>query len=123
MIVRRGRELYLPSACGGTGTCGYCKVKVVKGGGQVLPTETPYLTLDELTQHVRIGCQVKVKEDMEIEIPEELFSVNEYILQVERIDVLSPDMNYIHFKILSPDEGVVFKAGQYIQLEGKWQRK
>lgn len=126
IVVTGGRHLlatlaehriFLPSACGGKGTCGYCKVKVLKGGGQVLPTETPYLTVNELYQHIRIACQLKVKEDLEIEIPEELFSVKEYKVQVERIDALSPDIKYIHFKILSPEEGIIFKAGQYVQLE------
>ncbi|MCB2182066.1 MAG: 2Fe-2S iron-sulfur cluster binding domain-containing protein [Desulfobulbaceae bacterium] len=110
-------KIFLPSACGGKGTCGLCKVKVPNGGGPVLPTETPHLTVDEMMQHVRISCQLKVKEDLDVEIPEELFAIKEYRVRVERVDLLSPEMKYFHFKILAPEEGLVFKAGQYVQLE------
>ena len=126
IIVQGGRPLlfslseqgiFLPSACGGKGTCAYCKVKVLEGGGPVLPTETPYLDNDELTQQVRISCQLKVKEDMQVRIPDELFLVKEFRVRVETIKQLSPDIKYIQFRILSPEEGITFKAGQYVQLE------
>ncbi len=99
MVVTAGRPLlatlaehriFLPSACGGKGTCGYCKVKVLKGGGQVLPTETPYLTVNEMYQQVRIACQLKVKEDLEIQISEALLFVKEYRIQTERTETISP---------------------------------
>ena len=71
-------KVFIPSACGGKGSCGYCKVKVMEGAGPVIATEKPWLTEAELNDHVRISCQVKVKNDIKIEIPEELFNVKEY---------------------------------------------
>ena len=87
-----GQGIFIPSACGGKGTCSYCKVRVLEGGGPVLPTETPYLSPDELTAHVRLSCQVKVKDNLKIEIPEELFLVKEYRVRVEGIKDLTPEI-------------------------------
>ncbi|MEN8258566.1 MAG: 2Fe-2S iron-sulfur cluster binding domain-containing protein [Thermodesulfobacteriota bacterium] len=109
--------VFLPSACGGKGTCAYCKVQVMEGGGQVLPTETPYLTLNELSQHVRLACQLKVKEDLKVQVPDELFLVKEFRVRVEQIKKFTPDINFVSFRILSPAEGISFRAGQYVQLE------
>ena len=126
LVVKGGKPLlfllaeegiFLPSACGGKGTCAYCKVKVLEGGGPVLPTETPYLDSNELKENVRISCQLKVKEDVQIRIPEQLFLVKEYRVRVERVEQVTPEIKYIHFNILSPKEGISFKAGQYVQLE------
>ena len=66
-------QIFIPSACGGKGTCSMCKLKVLEGGGPVLPTETPYLNTEELQGHVRLSCQVKVRNDLSIQIPEALF--------------------------------------------------
>ena len=112
-----GQGIFIPSACGGKGTCSYCKVKVLEGGGPVLPTETPYLSPDELKSHVRLSCQVKVKDDLKIEIPEELFLVKEYVVRVESIKDLTPEIKSIFLRILWPEQGITFKAGQYIQFE------
>jgi len=112
-----GQGIFIPSACGGKGTCSYCKVKVMDGGGPVLPTETPYLSPDELNAHVRLSCQVKVKDKLKIEIPEELFLVKEYRVRVESIRDLTPEIKSIGLSILSPQEGITFKAGQYVQFE------
>ena len=109
--------IFIPSACGGKGTCAYCKVKVTDGGGPVLPTETPYLSEKELEDQVRLSCQVKVRSDLEIEIPEELFLVGEYETEVDRLVDLTHQVKGVFLKILSPDEGVNFKPGQYVQLE------
>ncbi len=109
--------IFIPSACGGKGTCAYCKVKVLEGGGPVLPTETPYLSPDEIKAHVRLSCQVKVKSDLRMEIPEELFLIKEFRVKVEKIENLTPDIKGIKFSILSPEEGIAFKPGQYIQLQ------
>ena len=87
-----GQGIFIPSACGGKGTCSYCKVKVLEGGGPVLPTETPYLSPDERNTHVRLSCQVKVKDNLKIEIPEELFLVREYRVRVESIHDLTPEI-------------------------------
>ena len=112
-----GQGIFIPSACGGKGTCSYCKVKVLEGGGPVLPTETPYLSPDERNTHVRLSCQVKVKDNLKIEIPEELFRVREYRVRVESIHDLTPEIKSIGLSILSPQEGITFKAGQYVQFE------
>lgn len=126
LLVQGGRPLlstlsekgiFVPSACGGRGTCAYCKVNVLAGGGPVLPTETPYLSSEELRASVRLSFQVKVKDDLKIQIPEELFLVKEFRVRVEAIRDLTPQIKGLHLKILSLEEGIVFKAGQYVQLE------
>jgi Na+-transporting NADH:ubiquinone oxidoreductase subunit F len=109
--------IFVPSACGGKGTCAYCKVKVVEGGGPILPTETPYLTEGEMAENIRLSCQVKVKNDLVIELPEELFLIKEYKVKVERIVDMTPYIKSVTLEILSPKEGISFKPGQYIQLE------
>ena len=68
-------KIFLPSACGGGGTCVQCKCQVLEGGGEILPTETPHFTRAEQAEKWRLGCQVKVKEDMDIQIPEEVFGI------------------------------------------------
>ena len=110
------QNIFIPSACGGKGTCAYCKVKIHEGGGPVLPTETPYLSPEELEQHVRLSCQVKVKDDLKIEIPEEIFLVKEFQVRVEGIEDLTPEIKGVYFRILSPEEGITFRPGQYVQL-------
>ncbi len=126
LLIKAGRPLlftlaeekiYIPSACGGKGTCGLCKVKIAQGGGPVLPTETPYLNLEELADNIRLSCQVKVKADVQLEIDEELFNIQEFTVAVDKVEPLTPDIKYIGFKILSPEDGITFKAGQYMQLE------
>lgn len=110
-------DIFIPSACGGKGSCGYCKCKVNNGAGQVLVTELSYLTDQDIKNNVRLSCQVKVKEDMEIEIPEELFNVKLYHAQVEMIQNMTDKIKLLRFKITSTDQpSINFKAGQYIQL-------
>lgn len=109
--------IFIPSACGGKGTCAYCKVKVYEGGGSVLPTETPYLSAEELEDNVRLSCQVKVRNDLVIEIPEELFLIQEFKVRVKNIKDLSHQVKSLNLEILSQKEIISFKPGQYIQLE------
>ncbi len=71
-------KIYLPSACGGKGSCGQCKCRVLEGGGDILPTELPHFTRKEILDHWRLGCQVKVKQDMKIGIPESILGIKEY---------------------------------------------
>jgi Na+-transporting NADH:ubiquinone oxidoreductase subunit F len=111
------KGIFIPSACGGRGTCAYCKVQISEGGGPVLPTETPYLSPEDLKSRIRLSCQVKVKEDLRIQIPEELFLIKEFTAEVERIEALTPTIKGLHLRILSPEEGISFKPGQYVQLE------
>ena len=108
-------DIFIPSACGGRGTCGLCKVAVLEGGGPLLPTETPYLTAEEIENHFRLSCQVRVRNDLNILIPEELFSIREYHAKVIRIKDLTYDTKYLSLG-LAEGETVDFVAGQYIQL-------
>ncbi len=108
-------KIFIPSACGGRGSCGLCKVRVVEGGGQILPTEEPYLTEEEKRDDVRLACQVKIKNDMLISIPEELFSVREYSCRCAEITELTRDMRLFRMEIESPP-AIDYVPGQYIQL-------
>jgi len=117
LFTLQDEGIFIPSACGGKGTCAYCKVKVLDGGGPVLPTELPYLVPEELEEHVRLSCQVKVRNSLEIEIPEELFFIEEFRVTADRIEDLTPYIKGVTLAIVGPEEGIAYKPGQYIQLE------
>ncbi|HGY54476.1 MAG TPA: NADH:ubiquinone reductase (Na(+)-transporting) subunit F [Caldithrix abyssi] len=108
-------SIFLPSACGGQGTCGMCKCKVLEGGGDVLPTEESHLTRAEVKEHVRLACQVKVKTDMKIEIPDEIFNIQKFECTVRSNKNVA---TFIKELILELPEGqhLNFKAGGYIQI-------
>jgi Na+-transporting NADH:ubiquinone oxidoreductase subunit F len=110
------QEIFIPSACGGRGSCGLCKVKVEKGGGQYLPTELPWISEEEKAENVRLSCQLKAKEDMAIRIPEELFNVKEFNATVERIRDLTHDIKELTLKLEEPSE-INMAAGQFVQLK------
>ncbi len=116
LMTLNSQKIFLPSACGGRGTCAYCKCKVLEGVGPILPTEEPLLSLEEKKNNVRLSCQVKVKKDMKIEIPEELFNIKEYNTRIEFIKDLTHDIKLIRFDLIEPSV-INFKAGQYVQLE------
>lgn len=109
------QKIFIPSACGGRGTCGVCKCKVLDGGGPLLPTETPFLSKDEQENNMRLSCQVKIREDIKIEIPEELFNVREYDCVCSEIEDLTYDMKRFRFDLKEPST-IKFFAGQYVQL-------
>ena len=109
-------EIFIPSACGGRGTCSYCKVKVTEGGGQVVPTELNLLTEDEVADSIRISCQLKVRNDLAIEIPESLFLVKQFTGVVERIRDMTNDIKELRIRLAEP-ETLDFTPGQYVQLE------
>jgi len=107
-------KLFLPSACGGGGTCIQCKCIVTDGGGTILPTEEPHFTRKEIAQGWRLGCQVKVKEDMKIQIPEEVFGIKKWDATVVRnYNVAS----FIKEFVVEIPEDMGYKAGGYIQIE------
>ncbi len=110
------QKIFIPSACGGKGTCGLCKLKVLEGAGVVLPTEEPLLTKDEIKENIRLSCQVKIRQDLKIEIPEELFNIKEYNCNCEEIRDLTHDMKLFRFKLINPDE-IKYIPGQYMQLK------
>ncbi|KQC32743.1 Na(+)-translocating NADH-quinone reductase subunit F [Nonlabens sp. YIK11] len=107
-------KLFLPSACGGGGTCVQCKCVVTEGGGSILPTEVPHFTRKEIAAGWRLGCQVKVKQDMKIEIPEEVFGIKKWEATVVRnYNVAS----FIKEFVVELPEDMDYEAGGYIQIE------
>lgn len=108
--------IFIPSACGGRGSCGACKVAVRSDIGPVMPTEVPYLTKEELADGQRLACQIKLKQDIAIEIPDELFNVRDYQGTVERIVDVTHDIKEVYVK-LPDDANVSFVSGQYGQFE------
>ncbi len=108
-------KIFIPSACGGKGTCGYCKVKVKEGAGPLLPTEKPFLTKEEIEDNVRLSCQVKVRDDLDVSIPQELLEVQEYVAECIEINDLTHDIREFKFKLTEPKE-IKYTPGQYIQL-------
>jgi Na+-transporting NADH:ubiquinone oxidoreductase subunit F len=109
-------KVYIPSACGGRGSCGHCKCTVLEGGGPVLPTEVPFLTRAQVQAGVRLACQVKVRNDLRIKIPEELLNVKMFTASVERARKLTYDMVELRFKLEEPAE-ISQRPGQYVQLQ------
>lgn len=110
------QEIFIPSACGGKGSCGFCKVTVASGGGPVLPTETPYLTRREMRAGVRLACQVKVREDLVVEMPEEFLNVRLYQSTVGATRELTYDIKEIRLELEEPPE-IEFRPGQYVQVQ------
>ena len=109
-------KIFIPSACGGKGTCGYCKVKVPDGGGPTLATELPFMSKEELESHTRLSCQCKVKQDIKIQIPDALFNVQEYDAVVDKIVDLTDIIKLVRFQLPEGAE-INFKPGQYVQLK------
>ena len=109
-------QIFIPSACGGQGTCGVCRVKVHEGGGAILPTELGHISRGEAREGCRLSCQVKVKEDMRIEIPPEVFNVRKWTCKVRSNHNVA---TFIKELVLELPEGeeVPFRAGGYIQIE------
>ena len=115
LLTTLGNEkIFLPSACGGGGTCLQCECHVLSGGGEALPTEVPNFTRKELAAGARLGCQVKVKEDMEVTIPEEIFGIKKFEATVKsNYNVAS----FIKEFVVELPEDMDYKAGGYIQIE------
>ena len=107
-------KIFLPSACGGGGTCVQCRCQVIEGGGDILPTEEPHFTRKEISEGWRLGCQVKVKQDMKIEVPEEVFGIKKWEAKVKsNYNVAS----FIKEFVIEIPEEMDYKAGGYIQIE------
>jgi Na+-transporting NADH:ubiquinone oxidoreductase subunit F len=108
-------KLFIPSACGGQGTCGVCRVIIKKGGGSLLPTETGYISRKEARAGSRLSCQVKVKEDLNIEVPPEVFSIKKWTCRTRSNKNVA---TFIKELVLELPEGEEpFEAGGYIQIE------
>jgi Na+-transporting NADH:ubiquinone oxidoreductase subunit F len=110
------RKIFIPSACGGMGSCGVCKVNVHAGGGAMLPTEEPWISRGEAREGCRLACQVKVKQDMKIEVEPEIFSVKKWICTTRSNDNVATFIKELILD-LPEGEGVPFRAGGYIQIE------
>ncbi len=109
-------NVFLPSACGGGGTCAMCECHVDKGGGDVLPTELNHLTRKEAAENMRLACQVKVREDMEIRIPEEIFGIKKW--ECEVVSNYNVASFIKEFVVKLPEgENLDFQAGGYVQID------
>ena len=108
--------IFIPSACGGKGTCGVCTVKVTEGGGAMLSTETGHINRGEAREGIRLSCQVKVKQDTKIELPPEVFSVRKWRCKVRSNENVATFIKELVLE-LPPGESVPFRAGGYIQIE------
>jgi len=109
-------QIFIPSACGGGGTCGMCTCVVEAGGGEVLPTEKPHLTRSEIKENVRLTCQVKVKSDMKIKIPDEIFNIQKWECEVVSNKNVATFIKEFIVK-LPEGENLDFRAGGYIQID------
>ena len=110
------QQLFLPSACGGGGTCGQCRVKVLDGGGSPLPTEAAFINKREAAEGTRLACQVSVTEDMRIDVPEDVFGVNKWECTVRSNRNVATFIKEFVVE-LPPGEEIDFRAGGYIQIE------
>ena len=110
------RQIFIPSACGGQGTCGVCKVDVLEGGGSILPTELTHITRKEAREGTRLSCQVKVKQSMKIRAAPEIFDVRRWKCTVRSNHNVATFIKELVLE-LPPDEEVPFRAGGYIQIE------
>lgn len=116
LSVLGNNKIFLPSACGGGGTCAMCECQVHSGGGEILPTEKPYFTRKQIASNHRLGCQVKVKQDMEVEIPAEIFGIKKWECTVKsNYNVASFIKEFV--VELPPGENLEFEAGGYIQID------
>ncbi|NMC41582.1 MAG: NADH:ubiquinone reductase (Na(+)-transporting) subunit F [Bacteroidales bacterium] len=115
--------IYLPSACGGGGTCGMCKCQILEGGGSILPTETGFFTRKEQLNHWRLGCQVKVRQDMVIKLPEAVLGIRKW--ECEVISNRNVATFIKEFVVKLPEgEELNFEPGGYIQIDvPKYQAK
>jgi Na+-transporting NADH:ubiquinone oxidoreductase subunit F len=110
------QNIFLPSACGGGGTCAMCKCQVLEGGGDILPTEMGYFTRSEVAEKWRLACQVKVRQDMKIKVPEEVFGIKKWECEVVGNDNVA---TYIKEFVVKLPEGehLDFESGGYIQID------
>ncbi len=109
-------KIFLPSACGGGGTCAMCKCQVLEGGGEILPTEVGYFTRKEVAENWRLGCQVKVRGDMKIHVPEEIFGIKKW--ECEVVSNYNVASFIKEFVVRLPEgEHLEFEAGGYIQVD------
>lgn len=111
-----GNEIFLPSACGGQGTCAQCKCQVIDGAGEILPTETGSISRKEAADHWRLACQVKIKQNMKISVPDEIFNIKKYTCKVISNYNVATFIKELIIE-LPPGAEMDYRAGGYIQIE------
>ena len=114
--ILSNNDIFIPSACGGGGTCAQCRVMIKSGGGDILPTETAHITKRQAKEGYRLSCQVNVKQDMDLELPAEIFSIKKWECRVRSNESCS---TFIKELVLELPEGedLDFRAGGYIQID------
>jgi Na+-transporting NADH:ubiquinone oxidoreductase subunit F len=116
MTTLAGQNIFLPSACGGKANCGQCKVRVLEGGGAILPTETGFFSRKQIKDNWRLGCQVKVKDNLKIAVPESALSVKKLACKVISNHNVATFIK--EFTVQLPEgETLPFKSGEYIQID------
>jgi Na+-transporting NADH:ubiquinone oxidoreductase subunit F len=110
------KNIFIPSACGGGGTCSQCKCQVLDGGGEILPTEVSHFSRSEIKQNYRLACQVKVKNDMAVKIPDEIFSIKKWECKVKSNYNVATFIKELVIE-LPEGENLDFKSGGYIQID------
>jgi len=111
-----GNGIFLPSACGGGGTCGMCRCQIMEGGGSILPTETGFFTRKEQNNHWRLGCQVKIREDLKIKLPEAVLGIRKW--ECEVVSNMNVATFIKEFVVKLPEGEVLnFEPGGYIQID------
>lgn len=116
LFTLANNKLFLPSACGGVGTCALCKCQVLKGGGNILPTETGQINRREQKQHYRLACQVKVRNDLKIRVPEAVLSIKKFACTVRSNRNVATFIKELVLE-LPKDQPIHFKPGEYIQID------
>lgn len=109
-------KIFVPSACGGKSTCGYCKIEVLSGGGHILPTEEVFIPRQDRIKGVRLACQVKVKNDIDVLISPDLLEAKELKVTVLKIEDITEDIKYVTLRLDDP-ASIKFKPGQYVQFK------
>ena len=116
LSVLGNNEIYLPSACGGQGTCGMCTCQVIEGGGTILPTETGFFTRKEQHNNWRLGCQVKVREDITIQVPEAVLGIKKWECEVISNHNVATFIK--EFVVKLPESEILdFQSGGYVQID------
>ncbi len=116
LVALSNENIFLPSACGGGGTCAQCKCQVIEGGGDILPTEVGHFTRKEIEEHWRLACQVKVRQDMKIQVPEEVFGIKKWECEVVSNHNVATFIK--EFVVRLPEgEHLDFEPGGYIQID------
>ncbi len=110
------QKIFVPSACGGKANCGVCKVQVNEGGGDIKPTEEPWLSEADRKNNVRLSCQIKVRGEVKVSIPESMLSAEEFTSKVSHMEDLTHDIKLTRFKLIDPPK-MDFRPGQYCQIK------